>query len=72
MNTINWPVVWRIALQGFALLVLTLGVTWSGGAEWQTALKSSVGVAAGWLLGHLQREAGGVGVDLSSLRKDKP
>lgn len=72
MNSINWPIVFRIALQGGALLVLTFGVTWSGGAEWPTALKSSVGVAAGWLLGHLQRDAGGIGVDLTALRRDKP
>jgi hypothetical protein len=70
MRVINWPVVTKIGLQGLALLILTFGVTWSGGAEWGTALKSAVGVAAGWLLGHLQRTAGGVAVDLSSLKKD--
>jgi hypothetical protein len=70
VNSINWPIVFRIALQGGALLLLTFGVTWAGGAEWSLALKSSVGVACGWLLGHLQREVGGVSVNLNALSKE--
>jgi len=66
----NWQVIWKIVAQGLALLVLTFGVTWSGGAEWTTALKSSLGVSCGWLLGHLQKNAGGVAVDLSTLRRE--
>ena len=69
MNAINWPLVMKLTLQGGAILVLTAGGAWAAGAEWQNALKMSVGTACGWLMGHLQREIGGVGLDLSALQK---
>jgi len=69
MNAINWTLACKVTAQGLALLLLTFGVTWAGGAEWSLALKSSVGVACGWLLGHLQREVGGVSVNLDALTK---
>ena len=72
MNTINWPIVWRIGLQGVALTVLTAATIWASGSEWMQAFRAGVLTGAGWLLGHLQKDTGGVMPDLSVLRKDKP
>jgi hypothetical protein len=36
------------------------------------AFRAGVLTGAGWLLGHLQKDTGGVMPDLSVLRKDKP
>jgi hypothetical protein len=72
MNAINWPIVWRIGLQGVAILLVMTGALWSLGFELLPAFRGAMGIACGWLGGHLQRHAGGVKLDLSVLRKDKP
>ena len=70
VSAINWPIVVRITLQGAALCALTALTMWASGVEWLPAIRAGVLTGAGWLLGHLQREAGGIGVDLTALRKD--
>ena len=72
MSAINWPIVVRIALQGAAILLVATGTLWAMGFELLPAFRGAVGIACGWLGGHLQRNAGGVAIDLTALRKGEP
>lgn len=70
MNAINWPVVLRIGLQGAAILLVATGALWAMGFEFLPAFRGATGIACGWLMGHLQRNAGGVAIDLTPLKRE--